>query len=750
MTTFGPASTWIGMDADLRGRAAPLFRREFVLPGPVASATLKVCGLGFYEAWLNGRRVGDQVLDPAQTDYEKRVFYVTHEVTALLHPGANAIGVMLGDGWYNQDRVWGDPNRSFYVGRVHYGEPCLLAELELVMADGSTRVIGSDETWACAPGPVTESNLYAGEHYDARRELPGWAAAGFADPAWHPVACVPAPGGRLERQAMPPIRKIEELRPVSISEPVPKHYVCDFGQNFAGWVRLQVTAPAGTAIQLRFAETVTADGGLDTASTGVFATHVEQTDRYICNGQGVETWEPRFTYHGFRYVEITGWPGVPGTGAVTGVAVHTDLPVAGEFICSDARLNQLHRMALWTHRSNIHSIPEDCPARERCGWLGDANVVAEYSLWNFHGRAFWEKYLDDIETSRELNGGLPTFIAPGKRTCGTATTDWMAAFVLLPWYLHLHGGDLQLFERHWDGMCAALEHMRAKADGWITDDGLGDWCDPGTSCAPTYTPKALTTTLWFGECARVMATVAARLGHTAAADRYAAWTTAIRSAFQARFYDASNHTFGSQAANVLALHFRQVPAGQEAEVAASLVRDIRETHALHHTVGIMGMRYLFEVLTRHGHGDTALALLHQDSYPSFGELIRRGATTLWEYWGEPEVDQAEGPRSLNHPMMGGFDNWFYNTLAGIRPDPEQPGFRHFFLEPHPIPGLEWVRAYHDAPPGRIRSEWRLADGQFRWEIEIPAGGTATARLPFSCEHRTLGPGRHQIEESGDR
>lgn len=724
------------MSPQLRKERAPLFRRDFTLEGSIVSATLHISGLGYYEAWINGQRVGDHVLDPAQSDYELRVFYVTHDVTPLIHTGANTLGAMLGNGWFNQNRVWAEHG-------LCYGQPQMLAQLHIELADGNKQVIASDASWTCAPGPVTENNIYAGESYDARLEHKNWNRPDFDDSTWDAVVIASGPGGRLEPQVMPPIRKIEELRPVAIHEPVAGRYVLDMGQNFSGWVRINVQAPAGTQIQMRFAEALAPDGNIDTASTGVFVTEVEQVDRYTCHGQCVETWEPRFTYHGFRYVEVTGWPGVPAAHDITGVVVHTDLPSAGRFQCSDDRLNLLHQMALWTHRSNIHSIPEDCPARERCGWLGDANVVAQYAMWNFQGKAFWEKYLDDIETTRALHGGLPRNIAPGKRTGDQANPDWAAAFIMLPWYLYVHYGDPAVIEKHWDGMQRLLDHFGERADNWILQGGYGDWFDPGGESCCTHTPPTLTTTIWFHQCAQVMAHCAALLHNKELAERYASWPARIHDAFLAKFYRRETGTFGSQTADVMALHFGLAPKGEEARVLGSLVADIkkRDTHL---NTGIMGVRFIFEVLTRHGHGELAMALMQQDSYPSFGDLIRRGATTLWEYWGEAQLEEDHGPRSLNHPMMGGFDNWFFNTLAGIRPDPAHPGFKRFFLEPHPIAGLDQVRCSHTCPRGQIESNWKISGARFEWDVAVAPGTKAVARLPYSRQSRLLEPGRHQL------
>lgn len=734
MTSVGkPRQQWIGADADV---SAPLFRCEFQCDRTPVAATLLISGLGYHEAWLNGERVGDHQLDPAQTDYARRVFFLRHDVTHLLCEGANAIGVILGNGWYNQDRVWGQAGLS-------YGQPRLMAELHLCYDKGQTDVIRADTGWRWASGPITDNNIYAGECYDGRLERPGWTSPGFDAAEWQKAVSVPPPGGELQVQQMPPMRRIETLQPVRI-ERKQNAFVVDLGQNFSGWVRIQVTAPQGTEIVMRFAETVFPDGRIDPSTTGVFATGVEQVDRYICRGDGEETWEPRFTYHGFRYVEVSGWPGELTADEIVGVVVHNDLPVAGTFESSDARLNRLHRMALWTHRSNCHGIPEDCPARERCGWLGDANLVAEYSMWNYDAKGFWEKFLGDIETTRAGNNGIPCNIAPGKRgTRGNANPDWAAAFIMVPWYLYLFSGDRTIIERHWAGMTQLMAHFQAEAEGWILSGGYGDFFDPGTDAIVQHTPQALTSTLWFLRCAEVMRRMAAAVNEGERAESYHRWRCQIAEAVKTRFYDESAGSFGSQAANVLALAFDVFPEA-DSRMLQALVSDIQQRD-IHMNVGVMGVRFMLEVLTGRGHGELALALLRQNSYPSFGSLIERGATTLWECWGEEGHSQTHGPRSMSHPFMGGFDNWFYHTLAGIRPDPEAPGFERFLLKPYPVKGVDRVRCHHDSPYGRIESNWRRGGDLFTWKVRVPAGTTAIAFIPGEEQHTVLNPGDHHFE-----
>ena len=698
------------------------------------SAVLLISGLGCHDVWMNGTRVGDHVLDPAQTDYERRVLFVRHDVTGLVQAGDNAIGVILGNGWYNQDRVW-EP------GGLSYGKPRLMAELHLVFPDDEVTVIRADTAWRWADGPVIDNNLYAGERYDARREIDGWYDAGFDDSGWPFAETMDPPGGTLQEQVMPPMRRIETLAPAAITRDGDGHVV-DFGQNFSGWARFQVHADPGTEITLRYAETIHPDGSIDTASTGVFATDVEQIDRYVCRGSDVEGWEPRFTYHGFRYVEVTGWPGDLTAEDIAGVVVHNDLKTIGTFACSDDRLNTLHNMALWTHRTNTHGFPEDCPAREKCGWLGDANLVAEYSLWNYDGRRFWEKYLGDIETGRSFNDGLPAGVHPGKRASrGPAPPDWAAAFIMLPWYLYQFSGDRNVIDRHWPGMQRLMDHYETTAEGWMLRDGYGDFFDPGADAIVQHTPVELTSTLWFFRCARVMAAMAEARDEPAWSATYRDWSERISAALRATHFDQAAGSLGSQTANAMALAFDVLPAETDRLVAA-LVSDIRARDN-HLNVGVMGVRFVLEGLTRHGHGALALAVMRQDTYPSFGDLIGRGATTLWEYWGEAEIDATHGPRSLNHPFMGGYDNWFFNTLAGIRPDPAAPGFQHVYLEPHPVPGLKWVNGRHRG----FASHWQQDDQQFQWQVVIPEGCSATARMPFSREVVPVEAGAHELTDA---
>ena len=729
---------WISAPAGLEREGAPCFRKPFAFKPGWRTVRAFVCGLGYHVLTLNGVKADSRVLEPAQTEYPKRAIYSAYDVTGLLKPGSNTIGVILGNGWYNQDRVWGG---------MTYGRPVLRLRLEAEYPDGSRQAVVSDTSWQVAAGPVTSNNIYAGETYDARRELPesGVSAAGAR---WQAAIKADGPSGQLICPSMPPIRAIRALAPAPPREVSPGVFVYDMQQNFAGWARLRVRAPAGVAVKMRFAEAIdAATGRIDTASTGVFATQVEQIDTYICRGSGLETWEPRFTYHGFRYVEVTGLPAGARPPTLEGVVVHTNVAPAGQFACSSAMLNRIHDTAVWTLVSNLHGLPTDCPARERCGWLGDSHACAEMAAMNFNMAGFWSKYVDDIDAGWVSE--RPPAVVPGKRIAvASGPIDWGVAVVMLPWFRWLYYGDRAELERCYPRMRQFIQAVAKTAAAGIVSDGLGDWCPPG-SVEPTATPVPLTTTAWFAEAAQLTSKTATLLGRTEEARDFAQLAERSIVALRVRYYDASAHSFGSQTADALALAFRLCPEADRQAVSDSLARDVAK-HGMHHTTGIFGSRWLFDSLAAGGHGDTALAVLTQTTYPSIGHLFSLGATTFWECWGEPELDKKWGARSLNHPMQAGYDAWFYQCLGGIRCDPEGPGFRRIILRPQLIDGLQWVRARHDSPHGRILSEWTMTGGAVRYHIRIPPNTSARVYLPRPAGTTITEGGRPTATVSGVR
>lgn len=717
--------SWITTPPTIKN--GPLFRKEFELSHIVTRAIAYVCGLGYYELYINGKRVGDHVLDPAQTDYPQRALYVAHDVSRYLKEGKNVIAIQLGNGWFNQDRVWGG---------MSYGRPCARLQMNVRNdVDFMTR-ISTDDTWRCSSGPITSDNVYAGETFDARLDPIGWTRTGFNDSQWLPVQMISSPARQLVAQTMPPIRRTETLKAIKDWSPSPGVRIYDFGQNFAGWTRIQVRAPEGTTLRMRSAETIDANGALDTASTGVFATGVEQVDTYVVRGdkkgQVPETYEPHFTYHGFRYVEVTGLSPRVSLDRIEGVVVHTAVETTGQFESSDAMLNRIHRAALWTQRSNLHGIPTDCPAREKCGWLGDAGITAEMTLYNFRMTRFWDKYIRDIVTSwrPEMAGhDRPGDVAPGKRITGpNGNVDWGATVVLIPWYLYLYTGDTVLLGEQYPNMARFVRNVRALMKDGIVEQGYGDWCPPG-SVQPVETPAALTTTAVYYQAILAAQRAAHALDKPEEEAEFATLAESVRVAFLRHFYLSDRHSFGSQTGDAVALALGLVPPGEEANIAADLTKDVVQRHAGHHATGIFGSRWLYDMLCRYGSGGTAMEMLHATTYPSFGDLFAKGATTLWECWGEAELDKKWGARSLNHPMQGGFDAWLYQGLAGIRPDPDAPGFKHFTIQPQMPGDLQWVRVSCRAPQGEIRSAWRREKERVTVEVTIPPGTTATLYLP---------------------
>ena len=709
------------------------FRKSFPAVKEIRRARAYVCGLGYYELYLNGKKVGDHVLDPAQTDYDKRALYATYDVTEEIRRGDNAVGVILGDGFFAQ-------SVSEFASKMEYGLPGFILRLDLDYADGSSTRVVSDASWKAAAGPVLKSNVFAGEVYDARREMPGWTEPGFEDGTWRPADPLDPLSPRLESQMMPAVRRVEILRPVRLTQPKPGVWVYDFGRNFAGWARINAAAPRGTALKLRFAEFMEAGGALNFDSTGPQATGVIPSDLYVCRGGGRETWEPRFTYHGFRYAELSGYPGEPGLDLLEGVAVRSGLERAGTFSCSDDLLNRIHETALRTFESNLVGIPTDCPARERAGWLGDAHVTVEATLFNYDMAAFWRKYIRDIETTSDLKGGIPAAVAPGRRRVGSPP-DWGVATVLLPWFLYLYDGDARVLEDHYDDMVRFCDFFKSQAgtDG-IVSAGLGDWWDPtrasgddrvGGGGKPQNTKPALTSTAYLYYSTKLLAAVAERLDKPADAETFRARAERVRADFAKAFFDATDRSYGSQTADALALYMGLVPAGQERRVAESLARDVDETWSGHASVGSHGATHLYWALGKYGYDEVAYDIFRRDGYPGFRHLFSLGATTLWERMGSLKPGQAAPEGSLNHPFHGGYDAWFYQGIAGIEPDPARPGFEHFFLKPELIHRLARAEASYLSVRGRIRSAWKSEGGAFLWDITVPGNASATVFVPTS-------------------
>jgi len=701
---------------------APFFRKVFACPAG-RQAMLRLCGLGYYELYLNGMRVGDQVLDPVVTQYDKRARYVTHDVTALLHPGENVIGVILGNGWYNchTPDVWHFDKASWR------DYPKLLLELAV---DG-TFALASGTDWKVTRGPIVFDALRNGEHYDARLELDGWLTPGYDDSAWKAAAQVAGPGGVLEPQLMPPCQVMRTL-PAADSWTLPSgETVYDLGQNITGWARIAVSGARGAEVTIRYGERLR-ERALDQEQIACFIKGGDcQTDRYILKGGEIETWEPRFTYHGFQYISIRGEVKIH---SVEGRVVHTAFPQVGQFACSDATLEKLQANTVWSYIGNFVGIPSDCPHREKNGWTGDAQLAAETGLFNFAAGSAYTQWVESIADAQRPSGQLPGIVpTAGWGFNWGSGPAWDSALILIPWYVYLFTGDDTAIRANYGAMKKYLDFCAEQAEGHILSFGLGDWSHHDAS---RMAETAITSTGYYYVDVLTLARFARILGHKTDRLRFERLAAKIKQAFNKRFYRGEGlYGKGEPTALGCALHQGLVDESERSIVARRLA-EIVQANGGKADFGILGAKYVPRALAENGYADVALRLFTQPGYPGWAHWLQQGATTLWECW--------SGDASRNHIMFGDLSAWMYQYLAGIAPDPEQPGFRHTIMKPRPVAGLTWVRAEHRSPHGRIASSWQIRDDRFHWDVELPAGCTATAILPDGAQ-QSIGAGAHHFE-----
>jgi alpha-L-rhamnosidase len=657
---------------------ARMLRKEFKVEADVKRATLYISGLGVSEPFLNGAKVSDDVLVPALSEYPKRVFYLTYDVTKLVKPGANAVGVILGNGRFFAQR---------HKGFETFGFPKLLLQLEIEYHDGKVERVLSDESWKLTTdGPIRANNEYDGEIYDARQEMAGWSRAGFDDRGWQSARAVQAPGGALAAQMIAPIRVTETLKPMGITQPRPGVYIFDMGQNMVGWCRLSVSGPAGTKVTLRHAELLQPNGTLSVNSLG----SAQATDVYILKGRGVEVYEPRFVYHGFRFVEVTGFPGVPTLSSLEGREVHDALEERGEFATSNPLLNRIYKNAVWGTKDNYRSVPTDCPQRdERQGWLGDRSAESLGETYLFDVAAFYAKWMDDIEDTQRSDGSIAD-VAPGFWHPYNDNVTWPASFLLIPGYLYDQYGDLQVIARHYEAMKKWITYMQQYLkDDLMPRDNYGDWCYPPEShelMQPSdpdrRTDGVLIGTAYYCHLLRLMGRYATLLGKPADAKSFGNLADRLVVAFNHKWLDsqAGRYSNGSQTSSILPLAFGMVPEADRERVLETLVRNIMEQNHGHLATGLIGCQWLLQVLTDNGHPEVAYEIAAQKTFPSWGYMVSKGATTIWEVWNNDLVRTA----SFNHVMLvGDLVTWFYEDLVGIRPDPAQPGFKHIIMRPPP-------------------------------------------------------------------
>lgn len=724
--------------AEDRRFPARWLRKEFNAVKKIKRATVYYSGLGSSELYLNGKKVGDAVLSPAVAQYDKRAFYVTHDVTEQLKRGANALGVVLGGGRFASDRS------KVYTGTVNFGWPKLMLHLRVEHMDGSVSEVVSDESWKLTTdGPILASGEYDGEEFDARKELRGWSKIRYNDSAWQAAQLVSAPGP-LSAQMIEPIRVTQTVEPISYREVKPGVLVYDMGQNMVGWCRLKVKGSAGMKVQLRFAETLNPDGTLYMANLR----GAKVTDTYTLRGVGKEIWEPRFTYHGFRYVEVTGLPGYATLAAIEGRVVNDDLAAAGEFLCGNPLLNQIWTNVWWGTRGNYRSMPTDCPQRdERQGWLGDRSEECRGESYLFDIAKLYPKWLQDISDAQRDSGSVPD-VAPAYWPIYSDNVTWPSTLVIAPGVMHRQYGDTGPMAARYDSAKKWLDYMnRFVTNGIIARDSYGDWCVPPedpklihSKDPARQTAKPLLATAYWYNNLKLMERYAGLLGKSADVERYAREAEEIKAAFNAKFLDRARGYYdnGSQTSCVLPLAFGLVPEEFRASVFKQLVEKLTRETKGHIGTGLIGGQYLCRVLSDNGRPDLVYGLATKTTYPSWGYMIAIGATTIWELWNGNTADPTMN--SGNHVMLvGDLVVWLNEYLAGIAADPEQPGFKHIVMKPYPVADLNFARATHRSPYGLISSAWRKevdfkkSNIRFVWQIEVPPNTTATVYVPMMAK-----------------
>ena len=717
-----------------KSNPAPFLRREFSINKKVSLARLYATAMGLYEMSLNGKRIGDAYFTPGWTSYDFRYQYQTYDVTNSLKSGTNCLATILGDGWFRGSMAW-DPKNN----RNRYGKKlALLAQLLITYRDGSQQIVNSDDQWKSATGPVLGSDIYNGEVYDARLEQPGWNEAGFNDKNWQSVRVLEAPKAKLVAPAGPPVKAIEEITPVKVLKTPAGDTVLDMGQNMVGWIRFRVTAPAGTTITLRHAEVLDQAGNFYTQNLR----GAKQTVHYTTKGEGTETFQPHFTFQGFRYVAVSGWPGEAKPQDFTGVVVHSAIQRTGSFETSNPLLNELQHNIIWGQKGNFLDVPTDCPQRdERLGWTGDAQVFARTASFNHDTAAFYTKWLKDVALDQEDDGAVP-FVIPNvlshaTRKGAAASAGWADVAVVLPWTVYLSYGDKRILEEQYASMKAWVEYMRRQAGEkyiWSKGFSFGDWLAFATTDADypgATTDKDLIQTAYFARSTALLAKTALVLGKREDAADYASLEEKIKSAFQGEFVTPDGRlSSNTQTAYALALAFDLLPEEQRASAAARLAADVKKFG--HLTTGFLGTPLLCQTLSDYGYLDLAYMLLNRTEYPSWLYPVTKGATTIWERWDGLKPDrsfQDPGMNSFNHYAYGAIGEWMYRVVAGIEIDESHPGYKHILIQPQLGGGLTIANASVESMYGRVASGWKIADGKLTLNVEVPPNTTATVRLP---------------------
>ena len=727
--------------------SARYYRKEFESVKEVKRATVFVMGLGLYELYVNGQKVGDQVLAPSPTDYTKTVLYNTFDVTNNIQQGKNVIATVLGNGRYYNMRQNYKPYKI-----KNFGYPKMMLNLNIEYTDGATETIQTEDSWKyTADGPIRSNNEYDGEIYDARKEMKGWNLIGFNDSKWLNVEYVQEPGGEYKAQMNNNMKIMDTIVPVDIKKLKPGVFIMDMGQNMAGWVQLRVKGKKGDEVRLRFAEVLQDNGELYTEPLR----SALATDIYILKGGEKESWEPHFVYHGFRYVEITGYPGVPALEDFKGMVVFDNMETLGSFETSNEIINQTYKNTWWTIASNYKGMPVDCPQRdERQPWLGDRAIGAYGESFIFNNSALYRKWLDDIKDSQKEDGSISDVAPPYYRYYSDNMT-WPGTYILVTEMLYNQTGDVEIIRKHYQPMKKWLVYMK---DQYMTEDlilkkdSYGDWCAPPKTIeegrgknADEKHPSVLISTAYYYHFMNVMMNFAHVLNNSEEYYAYKEEGGKIKNAFHQNFYQPQLGCYNDSSItdNILPLYFGLVPENYKSLIFDNIVKTIEVENNGHLSTGLVGIQWLMRTLTENGRADLAYKLATTTTYPSWGYMVKNGATTIWELWN----GNTAGPQmsSRNHVMLlGDLIIWYYENLAGIKSDPQHPGFKKIIMHPSFIEGLDHVKASYMSVHGLIKSEWTKTEEGLSWNVTIPANTTARVYIPALSQHHVKEGGRDAL------
>jgi len=725
---------WIAMPKeDIAGQCLYL-RKEFVASKSIQSARVYVTSLGLYQLFLNGKKVGNDLFTPGWTSFNKRLQYQTYDVTAMLGK-KNAIGAILGEGWYKGRLAW-EKNRDIYGKKK-----ALLVQLVIHYTDGTSQTIVSDKDWKVSDGPILQASIYDGEIYDARLEKEGWLSAGFDDSKWTNALPIEHSKDMLVAPQGVPVKAIEEIKPIRIFTTPKGETVLDMGQNMVGWVRLKVSGKKGDQVTIKFAEVLDKAGNFYTDNLR----SAKSTDIYILKGQGEETFEPHFTFHGFRYVKLEGFPGTPELRNVIGIVIHSDMKPTGTFSCSDSLINKLQKNIQWGQKGNFLDVPTDCPQRdERLGWTGDAQVFSMTAAYNFDVSAFYTKWLKDVAADQLPDGKVPHVI-PDVLGGQGGSTAWGDVCVILPWTVYKVYGDKRILEVQYKSMKAWVEYMRERAGDdyfWTGGYHYGDWlafASDRSDYPGATTDKELIANAYFYNTTRLVSKIASIIGQKADSEKYAQLADNVKKVFIHEYVTPSGRLVSeTQTAYALAISFGLLPENQKGKVAELFAEDVVKMG--HLTTGFVGTPLLCSSLSAIGRDDLAFKLLTRKEYPSWLYPVTQGATTIWERWDGQKPDgsfQSVSMNSFNHYAYGAIGEWLYNRVAGLNVDPNEPGYKHILFSPHVGGGLTNAKAEFQSVYGTVKSGWELKDKNFIYSVTIPANTTGTVTLPNADPEKIL-------------